>query len=51
MGSDGVPFTYEGPVAEPKSTFQKIKSGVGDFVEGVLHAAEGIPGEGLVVAV
>ena len=49
MGTDGVPYTYEGPAAEPKSRWQKIKEGAGDFVEGVLHAAEGIPGEGVVV--
>jgi hypothetical protein len=50
MGKDGVPYTYEGPAAEPKSTWQKVKDGAGDFVEGALHAAEGIPGEGVAVA-
>ncbi|MBJ7311490.1 Ig-like domain-containing protein [Rugamonas sp. CCM 8940] len=50
MGEDGVPYRYEGPAAEPKSTSQKIKDGVGDFVEGAMHAAEGIPGEGIAFA-
>ncbi len=50
MGADGVPYRYEGPAAKPKSTWQKVKDGAGDFVEGALHAAEGIPGEGVAVA-
>lgn len=49
MGADGVPYRYEGPAAEPKSTFQKLKDGVGDFGGEVLRLAEGIPGEGVVV--
>ena len=50
MGKDGAPYTYEGPAAEPKYTTQRIKDGVGDFVGGPMHAAEGIPGEGIAFA-
>lgn len=49
MGADGVPYRYTGPAAEQKSLVQKIIDGAGDFGGEVLHLAQGIPGEGIVV--
>ena len=49
MGADGVPFRYEGPAAQPKTSFEKFKDAAGDFGGEVLRLAEGIPGEGVVV--
>lgn len=44
-----MPFRYEGPAAQPKTSFENFKDAAGDFGGEVLRLAEGIPGEGVVV--